>query len=181
METLYEKGVIAHRDIEQVYEGLFMNAIASLENWIENLFFGLLTGRIKHPASLVSSRVSIKSNQIAREVTFGGRSYVDWLPYQKYTVNRAEVFFRQGLPFTKLDKRDKKNLEIFCTIRNAIAHKSTHSKKQFENEVIGSNPLPMKERTPAGYLRGIFRTAPSQTRYENLINEMILIINKLCI
>jgi len=38
METLLKRGVIVRRDIEQVYEGLFMSATTSLENWIENLF-----------------------------------------------------------------------------------------------------------------------------------------------
>jgi len=103
MEALLKGGVIVRRDIEQVYEGLFISSTTSLENWIENLFIGLIVGRIEHPSSLVVPRVSIKSDRIAREVTFGGRSYLDWLPYNKYTVKRAEAFFRKGLPFIRTD------------------------------------------------------------------------------
>jgi hypothetical protein len=181
MEALLKRGVIVRRDIEQVYEGLFISSTTSLENWIENVFIGLIVGRIEHPSSLVVPRVSIKSDHIAREVTFGGRSYLDWLPYKKYTVKRAEAFFRNGLPFTNLDKRDIKQLELLFTVRNAIAHKSSYSIALFEREVIGSIPLTQQERKPAGFLRSVFRITPSQTRYENLITEMVSIVKKLCI
>lgn len=180
MEVLLKRGVIVRRDIEQVYEGLFMGSITSLENWLENLFIGLMVGRIKHNSPLVVPRVSFNSDLIAREVTFGGRSYLDWLPYGKYTTKRAKAFFRNGVPFTNLGNRDIKKLDILYTIRNAIAHKSHHSLRLFQEEIIGSNPISQQERNPAGYLRGIFRIAPSQTRYENLITEMVLTVKKLC-
>jgi hypothetical protein len=117
---------------------------------------------------------------VSCDVTFGGRSYLDWLPYQKYTLKRAKAFFRNGMPFTNLDKTDMKKLEVLYIIRNAIAHKSQHSLSIFEKEVVGSIPITQQERKPAGYLRGIFRITPSQTRYENLITEMVSTVSKLC-
>ena len=36
------------------------------------------------------------------------------------------------------------------------------------------------ERTPAGYLRSIFRTAPDQTRYEEIANTFAILARKLC-
>ncbi len=183
MESLLLKKIVVRRDIEQVYEGLYMSSITSLENWIEDLFIGLLVGRLKHCSSSVTPRVSFKSDRVAREVIFSDRNYLDWLPY-KYTEKRANAFFRNGMPFTCLNKpenkADLKKLEILFHIRNVIAHKSAYSKKKFENEVIGSSPVTQQERTPAGYLRGIFRITPTQTRYENLINEMASIAKKLC-
>lgn len=180
METLLKKRVIVNRDIEQVYEGLFISSMTFLENWIEDLFIGLLVGRIKHESSSVVPRVSFRSDRIARDVTFGGRNYLDWLPYQRYTITRSEAFFRGGLPFSSLKKADIKQLDILHIVRNAIAHKSAHSLSLFEKELIGSNPLPVGELKPAGYLRGIFRISPSQTRYENLITEMVSSVRKLC-
>ncbi len=112
MEMLLKGRVIVRRDLEQFYEGLFMSSMTYLENWIENLFIGLLVGKIKHHSSSVVPRVSFNSDRIAGEITFGGRRYLDWLPYQKFTVKRAKAFFRNGLPFTNLDKRDIKQLEI---------------------------------------------------------------------
>ncbi len=184
MELLLTKGIIVRRDIEQVYEGLYMSSITTFENWIEKLFIGLLVGSFKHCSSSVVPRVVFKSARIAREVIFSGQNYVDWLPYGKHTEKRATAFFRNGLPFTCLskpeNKPDLKKLEILLYIRNAVAHKSVYSKKKFEDKVIGSLSVTQQERTPAGYLRGIFRITPSQTRYENLINEMASIAKKLC-
>lgn len=180
METLLQKNIIVQRDIEQVYEGLFISSVASLENWIESLFIGLMVGKIKHPSPLVVPRVSFNSDHIARVVTFGGRNYLDWLPYQRYTTKRADAFFRNGMPFKKLEKSDLKQLDKLYIIRNAIAHKSAHSMKQFHKEIIGSIPLAPQECKPAGYLRGIFRIAPTQTRYENLVAETISTVIKLC-
>lgn len=178
-ESLLLKRIVVRRDIEQVYEGLYMGAITSFENWIEDLFIGLLVGRLQHCSSLVAPRVSFKSGRVAREIIFSDRNYVDWLPY-RYTEKRATAFFRNGSPFTCLNRTDFKKLEIISCIRNAIAHKSAYSKNKFEDEVIGSSPVTQQERTPSGYLRGIFRITPSQTRYENLINEMASIAKKLC-
>ncbi len=45
MEKLLTTGAVVRRDIEQVYAGLYLEAITSLERLIENLFIGLLVGR----------------------------------------------------------------------------------------------------------------------------------------
>jgi hypothetical protein len=50
----------------------------------------------------------------------------------------------------------------------------------FEQEVIGALTLMPRERTPAGFLRSIFRTAPVETQYENLVGEMAIVALKLC-
>jgi hypothetical protein len=109
----------------------------------------------------------------------GGRAYVDWLPYH-HTEKRAEAFFRSGLPFCSLEKNDKKQLEQIIVIRNAVAHQSRAALRKFENEVIGPAPLLPKERTPAGYLRSVFRTAPAQTRYEDIASTCALLARKVC-
>lgn len=57
MESLLLKRIVVRRDIEQVYEGLYMSSITSFENWIEDLFIGLLVGRLKHYSSSVAPRV----------------------------------------------------------------------------------------------------------------------------
>jgi len=179
METLLTRGVIVRRDIEHVYEGLYLDAITSLENLIGELFLGLLTGRIVHSSSVVVPRVTFRSDRVARDIVFGGRNYVDWFPY-RYTEQRAKAFFRSGIPFTTLDKADKARLENLLYIRNAIAHKSSYAKRKFEQEVIASLPLTPRERTPAGFLRSRFRITPIQTRYENLVTDLVSIALKIC-
>ena len=180
METLMSKGTIVRRDIDQIYKGLYLDAVCYFERFIEDLFIGLLVGRLRHPLSSIIPRVTFKSDIVAREVVFGGNRYVDWLPYN-HTEQRASAFFRNGLPFTSLQPRDKQIIDQICHIRNAIAHKSNHAKKVFETNVIGSITMSPRDKNPSGFLRSKFRISPVQTRYENLIVEMSGIAIKLCI
>jgi len=179
METLLGKGIIVRRDIEQIYNGLYLDAVCSFERFIEVLFIGLLVGRFNHPSSHVIPRVTFKSDMVARDVVVGGNRYVDWLPYDR-TEQRAKAFFRNGLPFTSFQSQDKQLIEQIFYIRNAIAHKSNYSKKIFERHVIGSISIDPRDRNPAGFLRTKFRISPVQTHYENLIVQMANIAIKLC-
>ncbi len=179
LEKLFFEGEIKRHDIEQVYVGLYLDAIVSFERFIEELFLGLLVGRLSLP-SKVHPRVTFQSDNVARDVVCGGKNFVDWFPYDS-TEKRAHAFFRAGLPFTILDKPEKKTIEQLMFVRNALAHKSRHSLSRFEEMVLGNLPLTGKERSPAGYLRSSFRTAPDQTRYENLVMEMAQIAKKLAI
>ena len=179
METLLGKSVIFRRDIEQIYNGLYLDAVCSFERFIEVLFIGLLVGRFNHPSPHVIPRVTFKSDMVARDVVVGGNRYVDWLPYDR-TEQRAKAFFRNGLPFTSFQSQDKQLIEQIFYIRNAIAHKSNYSKKIFEIHVIGSISIVPRDRNPAGFLRTKFRISPVQTHYENLIVQMANIAIKLC-
>jgi hypothetical protein len=116
---------------------------------------------------------------VAREVIIGpNRSYVDWVPYRR-TVELATVFFKGGRPFSDLAQPHKDVLHKSHIIRNAIAHKSKHSLKEFERHIIGSSTLPPSECSPAGYLRGLLRISPSQTRFSNLLAQMLLCAREL--
>lgn len=178
-ETLMYNGEIVRRDIEQIYKGLYLEVVCSFEHFLEDLFIRLLTGRCRHPSSSVVPRVTFKSSKVARDVVLGGHNYVDWLPYN-HTQQRANAFFRNGLPFTLLESRDKQIIDQICHIRNAIAHQSNHAKKQFDDKVIGTIPITPRDRTPAAFLRSKFRISPVQTRYENLLIEMAGMAIKLC-
>jgi hypothetical protein len=179
METLLSAGSIVRRDIEQVYSGLFMKGITSFEYLIEALFVGLLVKQFDPASAKIVKRVTLNSHLVARDVVFGGRNYVDWLPYQ-HTEKRAAAFFRAGKPFTQLSKPGKKTLENLLYIRNAIAHPSSYARGKFEQEVIGALPLTGVERSPAGFLRIPFRVMPYQTRYENAASEMVNLARKIC-
>mgnify|MGYP001568086396 CR=1 FL=1 len=179
-ENLFASKKIKRHDVEQVYVGLYLDAVVSFERFIETLFIGYLVGRIRPSSKRIVPRISFSSEKVARDVVFGGQNYVDWFPY-RYTEKRAVAFYRNGLPFTGLQDADKKAIERLLTIRNAIAHRSSYSMRTFEKNVIGSLPLTGRERSPAGYLRSIFRITPDQTRYENLVAEMAGIAQKLAV
>jgi hypothetical protein len=158
-------------DIETLYEGLYLSVFTRFEVLLEQLFFGLITGRIDRLSCGAAPRIGIASDRVAREIVLRERSYIDWLPYKK-TEDLARAFLSSGRPFTKLDNGDKSRLATLLVIRHAIAHKSGHAKKTFAEKVLGSTPLPPRERTPAGFLRSQYRITPAQTRFELYMQQM---------
>ena len=179
MERLLVTKQIVMRDISQIYAGLYLDAVASFEKMIEGLFIGLVSGRLTSNSVRIVPLVSFANGPSVRRVIFGGQNYVDWLPYH-YTERRANAFFRNGVPFTSLDHDDKQRIQTLGYIRNAIAHRSDHSKRVFLDQVLSDQNLMSSEKSPPGYLRSIFRSAPQQRRYEELVNSMALISTKLC-
>lgn len=178
MEQLFAQGNVVRRDIEQVYSGLYLDAYTHFERLIENLFIGILAGRLLSAVPGVAPRITFKSDRVARDVVNGERNYVDWLPYF-HTENRAKAFFRNGLPFTSLAKSDKDQIVQLGILRNVIAHRSYHSIRQFANLTEGLT-LMVRERTPAGFLRSQYRAAPVETRFQNFTAQMATTAQKLC-
>ena len=179
MERLLANGSIVTRDINQVYIGLYLEVITSFERLIENLFLGLLSGGYTVNSQSVMPLVTFRNRPVIRPLVYGGRNYADWLPYN-HTEERANQFFLDGIPFSRLDSTDKSLISTSLYIRNAIAHKSGYASARFDQHVLRNQNLMPRERTPVGYLRSVFRTSPNQNRYENLIQEMASIATKLC-
>jgi len=178
LEHLLLTGHVSRHDVSLFYEGIFLRTVTSFEGLMEELFVGLLTGGIT-PGRNVHPRVTFRSPAVARDVMLGGRAYVDWLPYH-HTDKRADAFFRAGRPFSNLDTPERKSLERMLTIRHAVAHQSRAARNKFEDEVIGAAPLLPAERTPAGFLRSVFRVTPPQTQYEDIAATCALLARKLC-
>lgn len=185
-EELFRNGELANRDLNMIYSGLFIEAVVSFERFIEDLFTDLLSQRVTHDSKRVKPKTQFNSPQVAWDVLLGERLYIDWLPYNKFTVKRAKRFFKNGLPFVgldsgidttiqpSLDKKIDTITERISTIRNALAHKSDHSFKAFERKIISnSSALHSKEKNPIGYLRGLHTSHPvPMTRYEQIINDI---------
>jgi hypothetical protein len=179
VELLYSRGQIVLRDKRQFYEGLFLKTHVLFENFIEELFYGLLVknSSIVTPSSIIP-KIEIKSHLIAREIIELGRNYVDWIPYEK-TLNLASLFFRGGKPFALLNPNERDDILKVNIIRNVLAHESRYSHERFERHVLGTSPIPTSERKPADYLMGIYRIHPRQTRYELYAVKLSQIANKL--
>ena len=170
MESLLSNGHINETDIVQFYNGLYLNLFGEFERLLDELFFGLLSSDISTSLPVVRIVPPISSD-LARNILLIGKNYLDWLPYEN-TLERAKVFSRDGMPFTLLNDQNRSNLSRYVYIRNAIAHRSEYAVSKFIKHIIGDSKLPPRERTPVGFLRGNFRSAPSQTRYELVVQEL---------
>jgi hypothetical protein len=178
LERLLLSGHVTRHDVNLFYEGIFLRTVTSFEALLEDLFVGLLSGKII-PVPRVHPHVIFRSAGVARNVMLAGKAYADWLPYH-HTEKRADAFFREGRPFSKLEKVEKKSLERMLTIRHAVAHQSKAARRKFEHEVIGATPLLSAERTPSGFLRSVFSVTPPQTQYEDIAGTCALLARKLC-
>lgn len=177
IETLTARGLIPRRAVLHMYEGLFLSSHVAFEGFLEELFFGLLVdGKgVVSSRSDIGPRIVIRSFNTARELLFPSRRpFIDWIPYDN-TLELAFKYFKGGRPFSELTDAQKQHLQKCHTIRNVVAHESIDSKRKFERRVLGSTPLPPHEKTPAGYLRGLYRTTPAQTRFENYMAQSLLI------
>lgn len=181
IEKLAAQDLLTRRSATQFYEGLFLSANVAFEGFLEDLFVGLLVGGqgVQSSRSDVIPRIVVRTHRIARELLVTTRKqYIDWLPYDR-TLELAEKYFRGGRPFSDLSDLEKQYVQKCHTIRNVVAHESRDSKRKFEKRVLGNTPLHPQERTPAGYLRGLYRATPAQTRYENFIVQLLLIARRL--
>lgn len=75
-----------------------------------------------------------------------GRSYGDYLPIEK-TIEKAEVLFAAGRPFTLLDREHKDVIKRAHVVRNFIAHDSSYSRRSFVKVVCSRYRLRADQQT----------------------------------
>ena len=66
---------MTRRDIEQIHQGLFLEAVAAFERFIEDLFLDLLTKKATPYSSKTIPRVFFSSRAVAMPVVFNGLYY----------------------------------------------------------------------------------------------------------
>jgi|SRR5665213_1798830 len=178
MEGLHIAGHINVSDIEHVYAGLFMELFTDFEALLEELFFGLLNGQLFTRTYPVIKKATISPITELKRIVFGGKAYVNWLPYAEQTLLRAKLYIDSGEPFCRLTTLDINKISNYHVIRNAIAHKSENSLDKF-NFIIASLPLLPAEKTPTGYLRSKPHVG-GQTQFEIAAIELKTFTNTLC-
>ena len=181
VDDLVQSGSLPTRAAEQLYESLFLSAFTAFEIFVEDIFLRLLVSPAgsTRASSAAVPRISVRSLPVARDLVIGpGRKYVDWLPYER-TIERANLFFRGGRPFTQIPAQEQELVNRAQVIRNAIAHRSRYSEEKFRKQVIAGTALPPRESKPAGYLRGPLSTSPAVTRYENYATGLLGLARKL--
>ena len=179
VENLLASGDLSVVDVEQVYAGLFLDAFTEFEALLEDLFLGIVSGSHASSVATTKRRVEIVPNVHTREICFEGRTYLDWLPLDKYTKKRAERFLTDGEPFSKLTAPEEKTIERLHLLRNAVAHKSDSAKSKFEAS-IQALPLLPQEKTPTGFLRSKPNGPAGLNQYQIGVVELEAIALKLC-
>ena len=179
-EILFAANSLDINDIHQGYCGLYLDLFTEFESFLENLFVGLLTGDYYSSDPDINRKVKLSPNSMVTDVLYSGRSYLDWIPYPRHTIERADRFFDNGLPFTKLDQLQKDRINNLHIIRNAIAHKSPKAQSNFLSLISHLTLLP-QERTPAGYLRSIPNPSTGDMQFQIAAQDFNRMCSTLCV
>lgn len=179
-DSLVVNNTLNEPEVEQAYAGLFLNLFTEFEGLLENLFWGLLKGKVISSHTDYKRLVKISPNNSVEIIVLGEkRNYLDWLPLQDYTFPRVKRFFYEGIPFTDVSDSHKSNLKFYHTIRNSLAHKSDYSITKFQQAISGLTLLP-KEKQPSGFLRSIPNRVLNKTQYEIASDELKVIAKIIC-
>ena len=166
LDRLTAQRAFAERDAERAYTGGFLEFHAYFEQALQRLFLGLLVERFQSSDKRVRPRIRVSSDRVAMDIVAGGtRPYVDWLPYDSYTLPRAKAFFAGGRPFDRLGTGYLNDLKQGTVIRNALAHRSSSAKRRFEKILLNTKNLPPNQCRPSGYLRGTHARGQSRMNY----------------
>ncbi len=176
IEGLFLVRQLPMADVQRAYSGAFLSFYIALERTIQELFMGILMGRLIVSRPGIRPLVTVRSEVIARKIVRGDRRYVDWLPYN-FTRDRANAFFSRGKPFEALTAAEVERLEDVRIIRNALAHGGEHAMAVFQRRFTAGLALPSDQRRPSGYLRG--QHGVGQTRFTNLLAQSIVVTRRL--
>lgn len=178
MEELLISQAITLNDIQHLYAGLYMELFTEFESLLEELFFGLYNGTYfsRHYTIIRKSKISPISE--IQPIVYGGKPYVNWLPYKENTLKRAKLYFDLGGPFCQPSNDEIQLISNYHIIRNAIAHKSPNSLDKF-NKIITALPLLPREKTPTGYLRSV-PGGTGQNQFQIAVGELKVLAYKLC-
>lgn len=175
IEEAYLRRLLHLKDVESSYAGLFLQLVVAYETAIEDFVLGLLV----RPGGVKSSkgyraRVTVRSYGHAQKLAGGPSSnYPSWIG-QEDVKNIADLLLHNGGSFRRADPPvDWHFVQQARYIRNAIAHPSQHALTKFQKHVLQATPLPPRERTVSGYLRG--RVGP-QTRWEIFAAGLVVFI-----
>lgn len=179
LEALHSVGQLARRDLEAVYEGLYIRALTAFEGFIEDLFFDVMLGRLSYPARRdVLPRIQVRTERVLYSILKPGRSHLDWLPYSQ-TRDRAKTYLRGGRPFTEVDTSRDLTIYKWTVVRNRIAHDSREAQAKFEQHILAEFALPPRRRNPVGFLRQQIQLNPSVSRFDAILQEMASIAGEL--
>jgi len=170
---LLSEGRVTESDVDFIYEIAFLSAYVSFEVFIERQFQALLVGKPYFKNKAVKSRISVRSEIVAREVIRGVNQFPKFLPGDAL-LKLSDIFFSPGHPFSRLDGSKKQVIDRAQIIRNVIAHRSASAITKFQKTILSQSGLRPPQRNPAAYY---LRSAVSQSvdRFDQIVGDLALI------
>lgn len=180
LETLTAKAQAQQkkRNLSQLStDALFSSALLSLhlrfELFLEDLFYSCIT-ESSGIADCVPE-IAFSTRTQAQRIFFGHLDYPVWMPYEKGAEKLGKRAFVNGGPFSRLKRQadERRFLEDFTAVRNAIAHQSDSSLKKVAHLTAS---MRARRRTPAGFLQ---HSVQGDTQFNNYTSSVLVIASAL--
>lgn len=170
------EGHLSRSDCESAIEALYLRSFSSFELLLDELFWGLLTGKIRHSYGCRSEYQFVNREVAVRYVMQG--QFVKWLPFSG-AIEFTKHFFAEGCnPYVLPNESQKFELSKCVHLRNAIAHRSEGAIKKFEVSVCELKTLPKGDQSVAGYLMSTHSRDSSKFDYH--CGELLRFSRVLC-
>jgi hypothetical protein len=166
---------LAKKDLDSLYDGIFLKSVTMFEAFLEEFFIGLLYDKYNLKTRKKVQKIIFPSKKLTLNYLMGNKNYLDLLPYEKLSQH-SKIFFNTNNPFLSLTQPEKDLLNDIYIIRNAIAHSSVNSNKKFLNFLNKKHPSTICT-TPSKFLQSLKNS--NQTMFEAYIIELNYIANKL--
>lgn len=161
---------IANRDLELMYDAMFLKSITIFESFIEELFIGLLYDNYKLNTKKKVQKHIFPNRKLVLNFLKHKNSYIEVMPYSKLK-DTSNVFFREDNPFLSISENSKNSLNEIYIIRNAIAHKSQFAELKFKKLMANKGvSSPKIYNSPARYLKTL--NSPDRSTFNNYILEL---------
>lgn len=166
---------IARRDLQIMYDGLFLKSVTIFESFIEELFIGLLYDNYELKTRKKVQKHTFPSRKLVMNFLKHKNNYIELMPYSKLR-DSSKIFFNENNPFLSIQENSKNSLNEIYVIRNAIAHNSQFAlikyKKLLQTKGVNN---PQLVKSPSSFLKSYHSN--NQSIFKNYILELNYIAN----
>lgn len=152
-------------DAELLYTSAFLSVCARWQSFMEDSIIEASCGRESRSRTNYRHVEFQSRAALRRLLLYPDKDYIS-LPSLKQGIAMASLLVNQGRPLSQISEPNQTHIQQAVWIRNAIAHQSDHSLRVFREKVPGVSTLPHPRRRPGPFLRTVFRSSPTQRRYE---------------
>ena len=153
-------------------EGFLLAAFREYEFFLQSLFFRYALEKAKAPGVKLRIHPSDAEhlNSLLKIQNPGGT--VDWNKTD-VVIRRAEIFFKNGMPFSTALRAEEINLREIVAIRNRAAHNSGEAQTKYLHLLRQYFGIPPSKVVVVGeYLSLPSKSVPTITNFEHYMNVL---------
>lgn len=158
-----------------IFELSFLRIFLAWEQLVEDTFIMYILGRKTKKGYRPQTYVKPKDEKHAYDIARLGRDYTDWTTPSS-VIEKAELFFKDGMPYKDALKPANQDIQDMKTLRNAIVHMSQDAQEKFESLVRNKEKYFKKGVTPGKFLSTTVKN--DQRTYISYFGDLLLLLSE---